>query len=175
MGVLIFEQCEVAYFDWLILNKMASDLNVNKTQILLNSVVFSNSLPDFWNPGTDKLTYGVLNELFKFVEENNLSSAVIKRAISLLYGRDESNEIKNVFNLKNSIKNFLKKIHDHNNKIYMKLYNNDVVLPVVGDYCSGLSIDLNTIHLCLKETTHKNFELSNGAVLELEDVKHKEK
>ena len=44
----------------------------------------------------------------------------------------------------------------------MKLYNNDnVVLPVVGDYCSGLSIDLNTIHLCLKGTTHKNFELNN--------------
>ena len=133
MGVLIFEQCEVAYCDWLILNNMASDLNVNKTQILLNSVVFSNSLPDFWNPGTDKLTYGVLNELFKFVDENNLSSAVIKRAILLLCGRDISSEIKNVFNLKNSIKNFLRKSHDHNNNIYMKLYNNDnVVLPVVA-------------------------------------------
>ena len=112
---------------------MASDLNVNKTQILLNSVVFSNSLPDFWNPGTDKLTYGVLNELFKFVEENNLSSAVIKTAISFLCGRDVSSEIKNVFNLKNSIKNFLRKSYDHINNIYMKLYNNDnVVLPVVA-------------------------------------------
>ena len=110
MGVLIFEQCEVAYFDWLILNKMASDLNVNKTQILLNSVAFSNSLPEFWNPGTDKLTYNALNELFKFSEENNLSSAVIKPAILLLYGRDVSSEIKNVFNLKNSIKNFIKKV-----------------------------------------------------------------
>ena len=126
---------------------MASDLNVNKTQILLNSVVFSNSLPDFWNPGTDKLTYGVLNELFKFVEENNLSSAVIRPAISLLW-RDVSSEINNVFNLKNSVKNFLRQSHDHNNKVYMKLYNNDhVVLPVVGDYCSGLGIYLNTIHL----------------------------
>ena len=117
-----------------------------------------------------------MNELFKFVEENNLSSAVIKPAISLLCGRDVSSEIKNVFNLKNSIKNFLKKSHDHHYKVYMKLYNNDnVVVPVVGDYCSGLGIDLNTIHLCLKEETHKNFELNNGAVLELEDVKHKEK
>ena len=51
---------------------MASELNINKTQKLLNSVVFSNSLPDFWNPDTDKLTYGVLNEFFKFVEENKL-------------------------------------------------------------------------------------------------------
>ena len=51
---------------------MASELNVNKmqTQILFNSVVFSNSLPDFWNPGTDKLKNSVLNELFKFVKEN---------------------------------------------------------------------------------------------------------
>ena len=31
------------------------------------------------------------------------------------------------------------------------------------------------LHLSLKETTHKNFELNNGAVLELEDVKHQEK
>ena len=55
----------------------------------------------------------------------------------------------------------------------MKLYSNDnVVLPVVGDYCLGLGIDLNTIHLCLKETTHKKFELNNGAVLELEDVNY---
>ena len=58
----------------------------------------------------------------------------------------------------------------------MKLYNNDnVVLPVVGDYFSGLSIDLNTSNLCLKGKTHKNFELNNGAVLEIKDVKHKEK
>ena len=112
---------------------MASELNVNKTQILFNSVVFSNSLPDFRNPGTDKLTYGVLNELFKFVEENNLSSAVIKPAILLLCGRDVSSEIKDTFNLKNSIKNFLKKCHDHHNKVYMKLYNDDVVVPVVVD------------------------------------------
>ena len=132
---------------------MASNLNVKKPQIFLNSVVFSNSLPDFWNPGTNKLTCSVLNELFKFVEENNLSFAVIKHAISLLCGRDASSEIKNVFNLKNPIKNFLKKSHDHN-KVYMKLYNNNVVLPVVGDYCSGLGIDLNTIHLFLKGTTH---------------------
>ena len=113
---------------------MASDLNVNKTQILLNSVAFSNSLPEFWNPGTDKLTYNALNELFKFSEENNLSSAVIKPAILLLYGRDVSSEIKNVFNLKNSIKNFLKKSHGHNNKVYMKLYNNDNVVLLVLIY-----------------------------------------
>ena len=57
----------------------------------------------------------------------------------------------------------------------MKLYTNDnVVVHVVGDYCSGLGIDLNTIDLYLKEETHKIFELSNGIVLELEDVKHKE-
>ena len=88
---------------------MTSELNVNKTQILLNSVVFSNSLPDFWNPDTDKLTHGVLNELFNFVEETNLSSAVIKPAISLLCGRDVSSKIKNTFDPKNSIKHFLKK------------------------------------------------------------------
>ena len=113
---------------------MASNLNVNKTQILLNSVVFFNSLPNVWNPGADKLTYGVLNKLFKFAEENNLSSAVIKPAISRLCERDVSSEIKNVFNLKNSIKNFLKKSHGHNNKVYMKLYNNDNVVLLVLIY-----------------------------------------
>ena len=91
---------------------------------------FSNLLPDFWNPGTDKLTYGVLNELFKIVEENSLSSAVIKPAISLLCGRDVSSEIKNVFNIKKSIKSFLKKSHDHN-EVYMKLYNNDMLCSLL--------------------------------------------
>ena len=79
----------------------------------------------------------------------NLSSAVIKPATLLLCGRDISCEMKNAFNLKNSIKNFLKS-HDHHNEVYMKLYNN-VVIPVVSDYYSGLVIDLNTIHLCLKK------------------------
>ena len=49
------------------------------------------------------------------------------------------------------------------------------MLPVVDDYCSGLGIDLNTIILCLKEKLHKNFEVNSGAVLEIEDLKHKEK
>ena len=35
----------------------------------------------------------------------------------------------------------------------MKLYDNDAVVLVVGDLCSGLGIDLNTIHLCLEEET----------------------
>ena len=97
----------------------------------------------------------------------NLSSSVIKPAISLLCGKDVCNKIKNCFNLKNSIKNFPQKSHDHHDKVYMKLYNNDVVVHVLGDYCLGLGIDLNTICLCLKKETHKHFEL--------EDVQHKEK
>ena len=49
-------------------------------------------------------------------------------------------------------KKFLKKIHDHHNKVCMKLYNKDnAVVSVAGDYCSGFGIDLNTIHLCQKE------------------------
>ena len=35
----------------------------------------------------------------------------------------------------------------------MKLYDNDVVVLVVGDLCSGLGIDLNTILLYLEEET----------------------
>ena len=51
----------------------------------------------------------------------------------------------------------------------MKLCDNDnVVVPVVVvDYCSGHGIDLHTIHLCLKEKTHKNFELNNGADIKI--------
>ena len=97
---------------------MASELNVNKTQILLNSFAFSNSLTDFWN---------------------EWCSAVIKTATLLLCGRDISSEIKNAFNLKNSVKSSLKKGHDHHNKVFLKLYNNDnVMVLVLGDYCSVL-------------------------------------
>lgn len=56
----------------------------------------------------------------------------------------------------------------------MELYIN-VVVPNVSDYCSGLVIDLNTIHSCLKEETLKIFELNKGTVLDLEYVKHKKK
>ena len=87
---------------------MASELNVNKTQILLNPVIFSHSLLDFWNPGTYKLAYGVLNEL-SLLRKINLSSAVIKPAILLLCGRDVPSEMKNAFILKNRIKTSSKK------------------------------------------------------------------
>ena len=103
-----------------------------------------------------------------------MSSAVIKPAISLHCGRNVPSEFKNTFNLKKTIKN-VKKSHDHHNKVYMKLYNKDnIVVRVVADCCSGLCIDC-TIHLCLRDETHKSFELNNGAVLELEHVKHREK
>ena len=62
------------HFDWLILNNIASELKKTKHRsFVLNSVVFSNSLSDFWDPGTDKLTYGILNKLLKFAEANKFS------------------------------------------------------------------------------------------------------
>ena len=89
---------------------MAAESNVNKWQNLLNCVIFSKSLPDFWDPCVDRVTYGLINELFDFIDQNNLSSSVIKPSISLLCGVDDvSDIIKNVFNLKTSVKNLLKK------------------------------------------------------------------
>ena len=42
----------------------------------------------------------------------------------------------------------------------MELYNNDNNnVHVVGDYCSGLHIDLNTIHLYLKDENIKILNL----------------
>ena len=89
---------------------MAAESNVNKWQNLLNCVIFSKSLPDFWDPCVDRVTYGLINELFDFIDQNNLSSSVIKPSISLLCGIDDASDIiKNVFSLKTSVTNLLKK------------------------------------------------------------------
>ena len=89
---------------------MAAESNVNKWQNLLNCVTFSKSLPDFWDPCVDIVTYGLINELFDFIDQNNLSSSVIKPSISLLCGIDDASDIiKNVFSLKTSVTNLLKK------------------------------------------------------------------
>ena len=48
---------------------MAAVLDVNKAKALIQSVVESNYLPDFWNPNVDKVIYYILNELFDFIEK----------------------------------------------------------------------------------------------------------
>ena len=89
---------------------MAAESEVNKWQNLLNCVIFSKSLSDFWDPCVDRVTYGLINEIFNFIDQNNLSSSVIKPSISILCGKDDVSDIaKNVFNLETSVKNLLKK------------------------------------------------------------------
>ena len=51
---------------------MAVALDVNKAKAFIQSVVESNSLPDFWNPNIDKVTYYILNELFDFIDKKVL-------------------------------------------------------------------------------------------------------
>ena len=155
---------------------MAAESNVNKWQNLLNCVIFSKSLPDFWDPCVDRVTYGLINELFNFIDQNNLSSSVIKPSISLLCGKDDVSDIvKNVFNLKTSVKNLLKKKPQEINKIYFKLYPSSVVEDdiFIGKNCCMLGIDLNVIDLCFKGAIDKCFELNNGAVLELDGLRIK--
>ena len=131
---------------------MAAESNVNKWQNLLNCVIFSKSLPDFWDPCVDRVTYGLINELFDFIDQNNLSSSVIKPSISLLCGVDDvSDIIKNVFNLKTSVKNLLKKKPQEISKIYPKLYPSSVVKDdnFTGKNCCMLGIDLSVVDLCV--------------------------
>ena len=155
---------------------MAAESNVNKWQNLLNCVIFSKSLPDFWDPCVDRVTYGLANELFDFIDQNNLSSSVIKPSISLLCGIDDVCDIiKNVFNLKTSVKNLLKKKPQEISKIYSKLYPSSVVKDdnFIGKNCCMLGIDLSVIDLYLKGATDQCYDLNNGAVLEFDDLRIK--
>ena len=88
---------------------MATALDVNKAEALIQSVVESNSLSDFWNPSVDKVTYYILNELFDFIEKISFSTAAVKPSITLLCGRNTDSIVKNVFNLKRKVNNYLKK------------------------------------------------------------------
>ena len=131
-------------------------------------------MPDFWDPCVDRVTYSLINQLFNFIDQNNLSSSVIKPSLSLLCGKDEVSDIvKNIFNLKTSVKNLLKKKPQEINKIYSKLHRSSVDEDhnFIGKNCCMLDIDLNVIDLCLKGETDKCFELSNGAVLELDGLR----
>ena len=155
---------------------MAAESNVNKWQNLLNCVIFSKSLSDFWDPCVDRVTYGLINELFDFIDQNNLSSSVIKPSISLLCGIDDVCDIiENVFNLKTSVKNLLKKKPQEISKIYSKLYSSSVVKDdnFIGKNCCMLGIDLSVIYLYLKRATDQCFDLNNGAVLELDGLRIK--
>ena len=120
-------------------------------------------MPDFWDPCVDRVTYGLINELFNFIDQNNLSSSVIKPSLPLLCGKDDVSDIvKNVFNLKSSVKNLLKKKAQEINIIYSKLCPSSVVKDdnFIGKNCCMLGIDLNIIDLCLKGEIDKYFELS---------------
>ena len=128
----------------------------------------------------DRVTYGLINELFDFIDQNNLSSSVIKPSISLLCGIDDvSDIIKNVFNLKTSVKKLLKKKPQEIKKIYLiykiKLYPRSVVKDdnFIGKNCCMLGINLSMIDLCLKGATDQCFDLNNGAVLELDGLRIK--
>ena len=127
---------------------MAAESNVKTCQNLLNCVIFSKSLPDFWDPCVNRVTFGLINELFDIIDQNNLSSSVIKPSISLLCGIDDVSDIvKIVFNLKTSVKNLLKKKPEEINRIYPKLYPSYVVKDdnFIGKNCFMLGIDLNVI------------------------------
>ena len=73
--ILCCESRGIPCGDWLIFRLflvMAAVLDVNKAEALIQSVVESNSLPDFWNPNVDKVTYYILNELFDFIDKKVL-------------------------------------------------------------------------------------------------------
>ena len=105
---------------------MAAVLDVNKAEALIQSVVESNSLPDFWNPNVDKVTYYILNELFDFIEKKSFSTAVVKPSITLLCGRNTDSIVKNIFNLKRKVKNYFKKNSQAVHSVYKELYFADL-------------------------------------------------
>ena len=69
----------------------------------------------------------------------------------------------------------MKKKPQEINKIYSKLYPSSVVKDdnFIGKNCCMLGIDLSVIDLCLKGATDQCFDLNNGAVLELDDLRIK--
>ena len=108
-----------------------------------------------------------MNEVFDFIEKKSFSTAVVKPSITLLCGRNIDSIVKNVFNLKRKVKNYLKKML----KQCILFIKSCIMqtLMIVRDYCLGLGIDKNIFNSCFSETSHKCFKLNNGAIIDLHD------
>ena len=113
--------------------------------------------------------------------KKSFSTAVVKPSITLLCERNTDSIVKNVFNLKRKIKNYLKKNYQTVHSVYKELYYADLdgsvsdsnaSVPsanIIGDYCLGLGINENIVNSCFSETSHKCSKLNNGAIIELHD------
>ena len=113
--------------------------------------------------------------------KKSFSTAVVKPSITLLCERNTDSIVKNVFNLKRKIKNYLKKNSQTVHSVYKELYYADLdgsvsdsnaSVPsanIIGDYCLGLGINENIVNSCFSETSHKCSKLNNGAIIELHD------
>ena len=106
-------------------------------------------------------------------------TAVAKPSITLLSGRNTDSIVKNVFNLKRKVKNYLKKTSQVLHCVCKEFFYADLddsvsdsnaSVPsanIIGDYCFGLGIDENIVNSCFSETSHKCFKLNNGTIIEL--------
>ena len=89
--------------------------------------------------------------------------------------------VKNVFNLKRQVKNYLKQNSQSVHSAYKELHYADLddsvsdsnaSVPstyIIEDYCLGLGIDGNIVNSCFSETSQKCFKLNNEAIIELHD------
>ena len=60
---------------------MAAESNVTKWQNLLNCVIFSKLLPDVLGSLRRESYLIIITEMFDFIDQNNLSSSVIKPSV----------------------------------------------------------------------------------------------
>ena len=141
-------------------------------------LVSDSKLPQFWVAGESVITYKLLNYIFEVVDELNLSSTIIIKSVNMLCGHDIQSVIKQASNFRKKVRNLLKKnpsIIDEPvpelNNIKNTNSNTESVVDIIGPFCEGLNINRSLLRNVSNNKI--NFNLSNGAVLELDNERIK--
>eukprot|EP00111_Clytia_hemisphaerica_P008197 TCONS_00023881-protein len=116
------------------------DENKNKLFSLkeMESLFFKKELPEWWNVSINKISYRVLEEIFIFIEKNDLFPSSILLPLSNLLGTDATLFVKHAGNFRVKILNHIKKSADCLDLLVECLYPTLQEEGFIGQECSKI-------------------------------------
>ena len=151
---------------------------------ILRNLIQDQKLPPE-NFSLKSLTYKTLNFIFDLFEENNTPNKYILTVLSHILKKTEDEIckiVKQPVNFINKAKRYIKKNQNNLEVKHPDLssYNLPKQINFIGNSCQEIGITLDTLQQLLPPTTTNdsvsvNFSLNNGSILELDQVRLKQK